>query len=572
MASSCPDAATRRESAQAKLQHRPRGGGGARSRPPIGERTARIEGSFRRITVQQLILAWWLYQAGHITRRQHKVYFAAHELHEQRRYTSPERRGTKPLYTTDQIARLVGGGGNPRALRELRGDLKTLAWIGLVSVTKHDIDFADSADQIRLGGWADKSGQGDGMAGFWAMFNAMPNGRRSVPVPRRLLRAMAGGFTKGGAALMTAILIRGLFWHKETSDYRTDGRYKLSWVAEHFGISRRASTEARARLIELGWIEPLDVRQWEMNRWGVRDRIVTEGPQGLAGSNKSAVVGGSKPGKNQPDRDAEYASPNAHSDTGSASLDQTDSPFLKEESLENRKLPGRERSGVLTDSGLGEGKSATEGAGGSRQPKSGRGHASVRRRRVRRRTKARSGPPNIRDIRAADLADTGRLLELHRQAVVLGVASPSEAGRLEFLALAERARTHGHRAGALMFYLLRERKVGYITQQDEDQASRRLKEHLFGGGANRAIEIDHKLRGFGRDRETEALPVDGLSLKDDEVVLVCLRLGEKHRVDASLIAQRTKAWSHERWRTALAEYEDRLWARHSARSAVHFDC
>lgn len=66
------------------------------------------------------------------------------------------------------------------------------------------------------------------------------------------------------------MLIRGLFWHRDSGDYRTYGRYTHSWIAEHFGISSRAATKARAKLIELGWIEPLDVNQWEMNRWGMR--------------------------------------------------------------------------------------------------------------------------------------------------------------------------------------------------------------------------------------------------------------------------------------------------------------
>lgn len=218
----------------------------------------------------------------------------------------------------------------------------------------------------------------------------------------------------------------------------------------------------------------------------------------------------------------------------------------------------------MTDSGLGEGKSATQGAGEWRQPKSGRGHASGRRRRASLRTKARSGPPNIRDIRAADLADTGRLLELHRQAVVLGVASPSEAGRLEFLGLAERARTHGHRAGALMFYLLREGKTAYITQRAEEEASRKLKEHLFGPEDPRACGVNHEPEERVLGQGASIHPLDDDATADDEVVLVCLRLGKKHRVDPARIASATKGWNGERWETAYVSYETRRWEHHSA--------
>ena len=502
------------------LKTRPRSGGVKPRSAVIGKRADRIEGSYRQITVHQLVLAIWLYQSGHMTRRQLRLYYAAHELDERRRYTSREHRGSKPLYTIAEFAKLVGGRGSDKAARELRADMRRLTRLGLVTITKHRITFATSADQITLG----SSGGGDDLSGFWAMFNAMPNRRRTVPVPRRLLRALAAGFSKGVTALITAVLIRGLFWHRETSDYRTDGRFKLSWVAEHFGISRRAATDARNKLIDLGWLEPLEVNQWEMNRWGLRDRIVPEWSHTDA-SNEAVGEG---------ERVGESATPNADFAGESASPDLTDSLSLSGD-RKNRKLPTRERSGVSPGSTLGSRKKSR---GGKRPPK---------------------GEPNIRDIQAADLDSTPRLLELYRQACALGLAFPGDAGRLDFLSLAERARCRGKRAGALFFWLLREKKTAFITHADEDEAARRIREFYNGPRPKRR----EREEWGGSPRRTEPEWTD-----DDKIVMACIRVSQQRRIDDPFrAAQQVKAWTRDRWDMAVAAYENRRLAHCSPESA-----
>ena len=242
----------------------------------FGEIEPQIEGRYRRITVHQLTLAWWLHTSGHLTRRQLRVYFAAHEMHERRNYTDRARGSERPLYRVEELAALVGGRGSRTAYDELRADAKRLAAVGLVKIRKHAIEFAASADQITV----------EDLAGFWSMFKQMPNPRRTVPVPRRTLRALAAGFSRAVTGVMLAMLIRSLFWHRTGSEgrggsggagaYRVDGRTKGSWIAEVFGLSRRAITDARATLIELGWIVPLDAPQWALNRWGNHDRINVE--------------------------------------------------------------------------------------------------------------------------------------------------------------------------------------------------------------------------------------------------------------------------------------------------------
>lgn len=505
-----------------------------RHAPRIGERTDRIEGSFRRITVEQLTLAWWLYQSGHITRRQHRVYMAAHELAEQRRYMKTDKPGRRPLYTVEEFSGLIGGQGSEQAIRELKADMRRLARIGLVTIGDHEIRFADTTDQITL----QTNGAGeeqDGLSGFRSMLEDMPNNRRSVPVPRRLLRAMAAGFSRSVTALVTAVLIRGLYWHRETSDYRTDGRYKLSWVSERFGISRRAATDARNTLIGLGWLEPIEVSQWEMNRWGMHDRIVPEW------SHTARVNGNAQPddatagaGEGSGQGTVGSATPKPKNKAGSATPDQTGSLPLPGNNLKTRTLRhARSRSGV------------------SRSSTAGRG--SVGR---RRRTSDKFAPPNIRDIRAWDLSDTTRLLELHRQACKLGLASSSEAGRMEFMALAQRARTRGNRPGAMFAWLLREQKHEFITLSDEDQASRMLREHLRGGRTQWGGSGDPE--GRGSDRLASATPDSGDEYTDDErFVLACIRVAKKHRINDPWRIAREKGWTRERWERAYEHYESR---------------
>jgi len=235
--------------------------------PAIGVRDERIEGGYRKITVHQIVMAWSLHQAGHITRRQLRIYFAAHEMDERRRHaaTAKDRHTIrrKPLYDVSEVAALVGGRGSASALDELRADMKRLSALGLVAIEPHTITFAVSIDQITV----------DDVSGFWTMFGQMPHPHRAVPVPRRTLRALAAGFGKAVTAVMLAIMLRSLFWHKDAAEYRLDGRTKGSWIVSAFGVSRRAVTDARAHLIGLDWITPLHEDQWALNKWGSHDQL-----------------------------------------------------------------------------------------------------------------------------------------------------------------------------------------------------------------------------------------------------------------------------------------------------------
>jgi len=463
---------------------------------PHGAWTDSITGRFRRITVHQIALAWWLYKTRHITMRQLRVYFAAHEMAERRRYTKDAER---PLYGLDEIKALVGGRGTTSADRDLSADVKALGRLGLVRISDHAIDFAMSVDQIAV----------EDVSGFWTMFDAIDNRRRTVPVPRRTCRALAGGLRPAMMAVMLALMIRGLYWHRSrkgageqggpSGGYRVDGSTKRTWIAQIFGVSERAVTDARATLIELGWITPdSEQPQWHRNRYGVRDRINVD------------TFG--------PDRHdtGESASPTADNSGEPASpcLNRSSSPTGNL----NTRRPAPMRAGTT---------------GVSSETKKG--------------SRKKSSEPILRNITDEDLRDTRRMLELHRQAVAQGMPVAGEAGRLDFLALAERARACGNNPPKLFAWLLRQRRFEFITQANEDAAATRLREMRDG---------PRQPRGRGADDQISPLRPRKIELTDDDkVVIACIQTAKKHRgVEPHVLARQAKGWTRTRWDQAHVTY------------------
>ena len=447
-----------------------------------GIRETAIPGGFIAISPMQICLAWYLYQSKTITKRQLRIYFAAFEMLERRKHGG-EDAPDKPLFRIEELSRLVGGQGSSTALTELRADVKRLAQLRLVHIADHEISIAASIDQIAL----------DDTSGFFAFFDEIPNRRRPVPVPRRLLRALAGGFSKACTGLILCFLLRGLFWHKATNDFRTDGRTKLTWLAETFGISRRALTDARTRLIELGWIEPIETNAYERKRWGVHDRINL----GFAANDEPGVSAG-----------------------------------------QNSENPG-ESAGLSNQSLLSSRESKNQNLRGSRPNPS-----AVCLRQTRKtgsRERKQSACPSIHDIQPQHLRHTEDLLELHKQAIDVGMIDRSESARLDFLAMAERARSRGDRPGALLTWLLQhENGRLFITQADEDAAQQRLREWREGPAIR---DSDQESRPAGQGR--------GAQLSErDRTVMAIIRVSNERRLEPSDVARQVKGWSRQEWEEA----------------------
>jgi len=456
---------------------------------------ATIAGRYRTISAHQLCMAWWAHVNGHITRRQLRVFFAAHEMAERRRYT---RDAERPLYRTREIQALVGEGDRPsapqaatRQQRAISADVKQLARLGLVRIDPHSIWFASTIDDLDLAPSATDT--------FLEMLAEIGSPNRKIPVPRRMVRALAGGFSRGVTACILAMLVRSLFWQPRTKSYRTDTRTKGSWIAEVFGISRRAVTDARQRLIDLGWLKPLETPQNHLNRWGTHDRINLDWRL-----TPTVVVGVGEAG---PDGTGS-ASPVAEFDTGSASPYRNRTPSLTERSLNTRR-PAPTGAGTPGDSRKKIRKSA----------------ASVQ----------------LHNLDPAFLKDSDSLKELYQQAVTKGLARSSEAGEHDFLCLVERARARGQDPCRLFTWLLKNQRWDYISQADEDAALERVH-------AARAVtpkptsEVANLAERWGRAPTPQ--PASDL---DRHFIQTCIRAARECRVEPWKVAEQMKGWTKQQW-------------------------
>jgi len=103
------------------------------------------------------------------------------------------------------------------------------------------------------------------------MLAQVPNHRRTVPVPRRLVRFIAGGCCRVVLATLLGHLLRCLYYRQ--GQCRAEGFCKVSWIAEVFEVSERAVKTARQRLEQLGLLERQSIPWWVRNTYGEKQRI-----------------------------------------------------------------------------------------------------------------------------------------------------------------------------------------------------------------------------------------------------------------------------------------------------------
>src|SRR5262249_40216233 len=140
--------------------------------------------------------------------------------------------------------------------KRLRASLRRLEAAGLLAWSKSAITFPVSVEGVPL---ADRDG-------FRDFLGRIPNRRRLVPVPRRILRLPPGGCRPALIATILGHLFRCLYL--KGGQCLPIGRVKASWIADTFGVALRRVKHARQELIALGWLVPLESTQWAMNRWG----------------------------------------------------------------------------------------------------------------------------------------------------------------------------------------------------------------------------------------------------------------------------------------------------------------
>jgi hypothetical protein len=364
------------------------GAGDAAPRKPAG--------GFCLVSGTSLLWAWAGYRRGDLRLLDLRVWFACLELVARR---CVAKNGVRPKYSLDEIRSLVGGVGG----EHLRNSVTRLEKSGLVIWRESCITFPksdSSPDDLDLE----------------RMCEHVSNHRRLVPVPRRIIRLIAGGARRVVIATILAHLLRCLYYRNGRCE--PEGSCKASWIAEVFDVSLRNVKSARQHLVAIGWLVPVERRQTYLNRFGQRMRINLDWS------------------RNDISPTEKRSPPSGFSTTGSA-------PPYKDKKLSSRfdqhQKPENGPAGVYKKPG-------------------------------------REGEPSLRHIVAADLRDPRRLDELRRQAVSVGLVNHSECDRLRFFAAAEHAKIIGTRNPCGLFAALVRRKLWhYATQDDENSARRRLR-------------------------------------------------------------------------------------------------
>lgn len=155
-------------------------------------------------------------------------------------------------YTITELHELIARAGE-------HASLKRLAHFGLLAWSPEAIAFP-VAPQLR-----------DQQTRLQDMLHLVRNNERQVPVPRRMLRFLAGGCNRVTVATVLGHLFRCLYYRK--GECRPLGLCKASWIADTFDVSERAVKTARQGLEALGWLERIETKQWVLNRYGQKMAI-----------------------------------------------------------------------------------------------------------------------------------------------------------------------------------------------------------------------------------------------------------------------------------------------------------
>jgi hypothetical protein len=354
----------------------------------------------------------------------------------------------------------------------------------LLTWSSSSIAFATSPEDLRV----------HDVDEFQQMLAHVTHPRRRVPVPRQVVRAMASPCTRCVIAVMLAHLIRCLFYQFPRQCCMSGGFCKASWIAETFRVDVRNVKTARKFLAdELGWLRLVHTPQRLLNRYGQRavidlqwSRVVVDTPEVPS---------------------TESPPPVWLSTSQTPPPEETNTePF--QDSNHQEPTPCSPHPGVRTDS-------------------------------------TAEKPPSLTHLVPQDLSQTDRLLALFADAQQQGIIGGSDSERLTFVAVAERARLVGTTNPCGLFAQLVRRRLWYVlTQEDEDAARRRLREHLYEAS---------------RPRRPRAMPRGELSDDARFAAVLQARLRQQgfHGDVVALLTQQRPDWTRERWEQARAEVEER---------------
>jgi hypothetical protein len=435
-----------------------------------------IAGGFVLIPIASLMRAWKACRSHPLGIGDFRAWLACWEMTARRqaafrhavvgRYSPPSDRGT--TYNVAELARLTGVGE-----RRARASVRLLEGNGLIRWSESDLVLTEleCVQNTR----EDTIGRGRAEVVFTQLKvpknrleDSIGGGRGSVAIPRRILRLLAGGARPALIATALGMLLRCLSRRKAGFDGR--GRVKASWIASVFGVALSRVKAARKELIALGWITPEPGDQWAMNRWGRAYRISLDwaamigSPMGPPPTDSGSPVGPLDLYQDLPSgNDKDQEPPRRGGPDGVEVKEQggaTEAAQCEVVRCESAPCEAAPCEAAPCEAAPCE-AAPCEAAPCRMEP-----------------VAFPVATPSIDGIRPEDLRDTGRLLDLHRQAVSRGLAASSEDGRLKFLAVAEHARVVGTmNPGGLLARLVRRGWWHFATIDDEDTARRRLREY-----------------------------------------------------------------------------------------------
>ena len=425
--------------------------------------------------------------------------------------------GPPPEFTPLEIRRLVGGAGGEREA------VQKLLAVGLLrEVLKSSIEFATDPGELRFEAKT-----------LEATLNRIPNNERRVPVPRRIVRLIAGGARRTLIATILGHLIRCLFYKQGLCHPK--GCLKASWIAKVFGVSERRVHQQRQHLVALGWLLPQETSQRTLNGHGlwVTINLAWDGLSEAKERLYEPVVEPAGAGEGAPEPAVpEAESPGKLSPPPAEKAAETVTPLL----IENKE-PLREPKNQEPTSG------GTSGVYISKSES--------------KKTGAPADRPTLRDVKPEDLRDPARLLDLHAQAIAAGYISSSEANRLNFFAAANHARVIGSRNPPGLFVrIVRSGLWNFLTQDDEDVARVQLRRALYPVDEAAAVAP----RGLPRLGETPRPSLASPGISDDARFVrdITNQLRQRGIPESSawrLVNRERPEWTRERWEQARAELE-----------------
>ena len=365
----------------------------------------------------------------------------------------------------------------------------------------------------------------------------IPNHDRRVPVPRRIVRLIAGGARRTLIATLLGHMVRCLFYR--SGKVHPSGVVKASWVADVFGVSERQVHLQRQHLIELGILVRLDTPQRVLNRhgqWFAFDLDWSPAAPAPVGAPGDAL-----PAKGETVPEPPVASLPAEAtppDGGRGGEAAPSEPSPPPAEIPPQTVTPKGNSEPLRE----DLKTSKPGSAGPA------GFSKTDR-------EEKIPDPTLRDVRPEDLRNPARLMDLHAQAVEQGAISNSEADRLNFFAAANHARVIGSvNPPGLFVRIFRSKLFGFLTQDDEDVARAQIRNLLYPKTAPEQSPRGGPYGAFnGPSPSRPQLSEDARFVRD--IVRVLKNRGIPESSCWRFVNRERPEWTRERWDAALLELD-----------------